>query len=93
VTATVDRAVSIWRKELPDGHWWIANAQAALGLCYLQERKYSEAERVLLANLAVLEKQRGADSADARRVRAWLVKLYEAWGRPESAARYRLPVA
>jgi hypothetical protein len=48
---------------------------------------------VLLANLAVLEKQRGADSADARRVRAWLVKLYEAWGRPESAARYRLPVA
>jgi hypothetical protein len=48
---------------------------------------------VLLSSLALLEKQRGADSADARRVRAWLVKLYESWGRPEAAARYRQPIA
>ena len=93
VRVTIDRAVSIWRKELPADHWWIANSQAVLGLCLVQERKYAEAEPVLLTSLATLEKQRGADSADARRVRAWLVKLYAAWGRPESAARYRLPAA
>jgi hypothetical protein len=93
VTPTVDRAVSIWRKSLPADHWWIANSHAALGLCYVREHKYPEAEGVLLTSLATLEKQRGADSADARRVRAWLVELYEGWGRPQSAARYRVPVA
>jgi serine/threonine-protein kinase len=91
VRAVVDRAVVIWRKELPPDHWRIANSQAALGLCLVKERKYTEAEAVLLPSYATLEKQRGAESADTRRVRGWLVKLYEDWGRPESAARYRLP--
>ena len=93
VRALIDRAVGIWRKELPAGHWRIANSQAALGLCFVRGRKYPEAERVLLDSLATLQQQRGPDSADARRVRGWLVILYEDWGRPETAARYRLPIA
>jgi serine/threonine-protein kinase len=93
VAALVERAVTIWRRELPADHWRIANAQAALGLCLLRQKRYALAERNLLDNYANLEKQRGAGSADARRVRAWLVILYQDWGRPESAARYRLPIA
>jgi hypothetical protein len=91
VRSHVGRAVAIWRKELPPNHWRIANSEAALGLCLLRQRKFAEAERNLLDNYTTLEKQRGADSADARRVRGWLTTLYTDWGRPESAARYRLP--
>jgi hypothetical protein len=88
----VERAVGIWRRELPADHWRIANAQAAMGLCLVRQHKFPEAESNLLGNYATLEKQRGADSADARRVRGWLVLLYEGWGRPEIAARYRVPI-
>jgi serine/threonine-protein kinase len=93
VAALIERAVTIWRRELPADHWRIANAQAAMGLCLLRQKRYALAERNLLDNYAVLEKQRGAGSADARRVRAWLVILYQDWGRPERAARYSLPIA
>ncbi len=93
VRELVDRAVSIWRKQLPADHWRIANSRAVLGLCLVNERKYAEAEGILLASYATLDQQRGASSAEARRVRGWLVKLYADWGRPDSAARYRLPVA
>ena len=93
VNALLERAVGIWRRELPEDHWRIANAQAVMGLCLLRQQKYAQAERNLLGNYATLEKQRGAESADARRVRGWLVTLYEKWGRPESAARFRPPSA
>jgi len=89
VRAFVDRAVSIWRKELPADHWRLANAQAALGLCLLNEMKYVESERILLASHATLEKQRGANDPDTRRVRGWLVRLYVGWGKPADADRYR----
>ena len=89
VRAFVDRAVSIWRKELPADHWRLANAQAALGWCLLNEKKYVESERILLASHATLEKQRGANDPDTRRVRGWLVRLYDGWGKPAYADRYR----
>lgn len=91
VGAFVDRAVSIWRKELPADHWRVANAQAAMGLCLLDQKKYTESERILLASHATLEKQRGLHDPDTRRVRGWLVKLYESWGKPAAADRYRPP--
>ena len=91
VGAFVDRAVSIWRKELPADHWRVANAQAAMGLCLLDQKKYTESERILLASHATLEKQRGLKDPDTRRVRGWLVKLYESWGKPAAADRYRPP--
>jgi serine/threonine-protein kinase len=89
VRAFVDRAVSIWRKELPADHWRVANAQATLGLCLLNQKDYAEAERILLASHATLEAQRGANDPDTRRVRAWLVRLYDAWGRTADADRFR----
>ncbi len=92
VGAFVDRAVSIWRKKLPADHWRIANAQSALGLCLLTQKKYAESERILLASYASLESQRGLNDPNTRRVRLWLAKLYDGWGKPEVAARYREPV-
>ncbi len=93
VNAFVDRAVSIWRRELPADHWRVANSQAALGLCLLNQRNYAESERVLLASYAALGKQRGQNDPDTRRVRGWLVRLYEGWGKPAVADRYREPSA
>lgn len=93
VGAFVERAVGIWRKELPADHWRIANSRAAWGRCLVRRGKYAEAEPVLLASHATLEQQRGSDSPDTRRVGGWLVALYEAWGKPAAAARYRQPGA
>ncbi len=93
VRAFVDRAVSIWRQELPADHWRIANSESALGLCLLNQQDYAESERILLASYATLEKQRGLNDPDTRRVRGWLVRLYEGWGKPAVADRYREPSA
>jgi len=91
VAAFVDRAVSILRKELPADHWRLANAQAAMGLCLLTQKKYADAERILLSSYGTLEKQRGVIDPDTRRVRGWLVRLYEGWGKPAEANRFGQP--
>jgi serine/threonine protein kinase/Tfp pilus assembly protein PilF len=89
VSALIERAVSIWRKELPDGHWQIARSRAVLGKSMLQQGKFAEAEPILLQSYAILEKQRGTSDLGTRQVRSWLVQLYEHWGKPNDAARYR----
>ena len=49
-------------------------------------RRYSEAEKLLLASLPALA---GSPIADLpQRGRARLAELYTAWGKPEEAAKY-----
>ncbi|HLT48115.1 MAG TPA: serine/threonine-protein kinase [Rubricoccaceae bacterium] len=50
---------------------------------------YAQAERLLLADYATLETERGRDDRTTQLALARLARLYDAWGRPEDAARYR----
>jgi serine/threonine-protein kinase len=90
VQALIERAVGIWRKQLPDDHWQVARSRAVVGRSLLQQGKYAESEPILKQSGAILEKQRGVNDPSTRQVRSWLAQLYEKWGKPEQAAKYRL---
>jgi hypothetical protein len=89
VRSLVERATAIWRKEFPEDHWQIANTRSWLGVCLLNRGRYGEAEPILLTSYEQLGRQRGEHDEVTRRVRGFLVKLYEGWGKPEEAARFR----
>src|SRR5262249_46649985 len=72
VVEMTDRAIAIWRKELPEDHWQVANSRAVLGRSDMRSGKLAQAESILLANYALLEKQRGVNDLNTRRTRRWL---------------------
>jgi hypothetical protein len=63
-------------------------ADGVLGAALSGLRRFDQAEPQLLGSFNALQKEKGAAIylEDARRR---LVGLYEAWGKPESAAPYR----
>jgi serine/threonine-protein kinase len=64
-------------------------ARAYLGNNLRLQRRFTEAEAELLDCHEHLLAQVGADHRIARRVAQHLADLYDAWGRPAAAARYR----
>ena len=89
VTPLIERAIGIWRRELVEDHWQVLASRAVLGRCQAARGKFAQAEEILLASYAVLEKQRGANDLNTVRTRRWLADLYSAWNKPELAGRYR----
>jgi serine/threonine protein kinase/tetratricopeptide (TPR) repeat protein len=82
-------ALAIRQRIHPAGHWRIAEAKAGLGHCLLRARRLDEAEPLLRDGYEGLRVSRETLPEDVRAVRRDLVALYESWGRPEQAARYR----
>jgi hypothetical protein len=82
-------SLGLRRKALPANHWLVASSESILGACLTAERRYPEAEALLLRAHAGLESSRGHDHARTVETRQRLVALYEAWGRPARAAGWR----
>lgn len=82
-------AVRILHAKLPAGHWRIALAESILGASLTGQRRYAEAERLLLASYPILRDDVGARSGNTLQALSYLVELYDAWGRPREAERYR----
>jgi len=72
---------------LPRDAWQIAFAMNAEGAAQEKLGKYEEAERLLLASRDGLDKAPLPGLPEQGRVR--LVELYNAWGKPEQAAKFR----
>ncbi len=83
------KCVEVRRRSLPEGHWQIAEAQSLLGACFGAQRKFERAEELLLQSLDVLRESRGPSDEHTRTAMRRLGELYEAWGRPQEAAKYR----
>lgn len=83
------RAFSIAEQAFPQDGPSLAAYRHALGQVLVLRRHFSEAEPLLLATHEVQVAAHGADSREAANVALSLEKLYEAWGRPGEAARYR----
>ena len=83
------RALALRVKLHPAGHWRIAEASAALGQCLLRARRFEEAETLLRQGYDGLRANRDAAPQETRTALNNLVALYESWGRPVDAARYR----
>jgi serine/threonine protein kinase/tetratricopeptide (TPR) repeat protein len=86
------QALTIREKSAPD-RWLTFQTCSLLGASLLNQKKYGEAERLLLqgyegmkvreAQIPPMAKKRPVEAAER------IVKLYEAWGKPEKAAEWR----
>ena len=80
------RALTIQEAALAPDHPNAISTRGTLGYILLDDGRYSEAERFLLR---AFEDARTTDSAGADQAQERLASLYEAWGRPADAERYR----
>jgi serine/threonine protein kinase/tetratricopeptide (TPR) repeat protein len=84
--------LQIREQKLPDD-WTTFNTRSMLGGALLGQQKYAEAEPPLVQGYEGM-KQRGAKIPPPAKVRLTealerLVQLYEAWGKPDEAAKWR----
>lgn len=77
------------RQTLPKDHWLIYASQNVLGEHEMLARRYAEAERLMLPSYERLLELRGPKAMIVRDVRLRLVKLYEAWHKPDQAEHFR----
>jgi tetratricopeptide (TPR) repeat protein len=79
-------------KEQPD-NWQRFRAESLVGATLARQKKYTEAEPLLLAGyrgiLARKEKMGVPNLCHLDYAREWLAQLYESWGKPEKAAGWR----
>jgi tetratricopeptide (TPR) repeat protein len=82
-------AVRLRAESLPKDHFWVAVANGALGECLTTQKRYAEAEPLLVESYGVLNSRLG--TRDPRTTEAiWrLTTLYDLWGKPAQAAQYR----
>lgn len=86
-------ALAILEGALPAGDWRTALVRGLHGRCLTGLGRYPEAESLLLESYRVLRAQRGEGHRSTRAVLRRTADLYEAWGRPVEAARYRAELA
>ncbi|MCP4548432.1 MAG: tetratricopeptide repeat protein [bacterium] len=73
----------------PQDHWRIVYAKIIRGACLTLQGRYAEAEPLLRDGLPIITEITGEKSYYVRDTLGHLVRLYEAWGNPVDAARYR----
>ena len=67
----------------------VANICSKYGICLIKLWKFAEAEKQLLIALPTLRDTAGdKDKMTPRAIRR-LVELYQEWGKPDQAAKYR----
>jgi hypothetical protein len=74
-------------------HWSSAQARGTLGYCLLKQDRFDEAEPLLLGCFEVLQASKGTTYTGTRSAQDRLVSLYEAWGKPDQAARWGAELA
>ena len=82
-------SLELRRAQLPEGHWLIASGESVLGEQLARAGRYAEAERLLVPAAERLLAERGAESPQVRDARRRVAEMYEGWGRPADAARWR----
>jgi serine/threonine-protein kinase len=71
------------------GSWREADVESVLGSCLAAQRRFDEAEPLLLESYPVLKQDAGNGRKYAPAALQRIVDLYTAWGRPDRAAEYR----
>jgi tetratricopeptide (TPR) repeat protein len=81
--------LEVFRATLPKGDWGAADTASLLGECLTRLGRYAEAEALLTESFEAFCKTPTAPPE--RVVESWerLVQLYEAWGKPDEAAKWR----
>lgn len=85
------QAVEVYRKATPDT-WERFRAESLLGATLAGQKRYAEAEPLLLAAYSGLWARKytsASDRGDLDDVRKRIIDLYAAWDKPEKAAEWR----
>jgi tetratricopeptide (TPR) repeat protein len=83
-------ALGLREANLPPDHFMTALTRAALGESLTAQKKYSDAEPLLLASYESLTRsQAGNDNPRTSLAKRRLLELYTAWGKKEILAAYR----
>ncbi|WP_165228658.1 serine/threonine-protein kinase [Aquisphaera insulae] len=82
-------AVQARRSALPEQDWRLANSESLHGESFLALKRYSEAEPILVHSYGILSRAPDAVRLRVEQARRRLVRLYDEWGKPDQAAKYR----
>jgi serine/threonine protein kinase len=81
------------REKVQPGDWITFNTRSQLGGCLLGQKKYAEAERLILEGYEGLKAREAKIPASGKsrllEAAERVVRLYEAWGKPEQAAAWK----
>ena len=83
------QALAMRRQTLGEDHPAVARGLANLADALVQQRDFAAAEPLLLRSLELRQRLLSPEHPTLAVNRERLAALYEAWGRPEEAARYR----
>jgi tetratricopeptide (TPR) repeat protein len=81
--------LAICTRAWPVDHWVRADAESRLGGCLTALRRCDEAEPLLLNTYAALRIAPNVPRSRLRQAGERIVRLYEAWGKPEKTAEWR----
>ena len=85
----VEKALSVLDGAPLTDPWAVGETASIRGAILTAEGRYPEAEPLLLEAFDAIDHLRKAEDFSRRQVSRRLTELYEAWGRPEDAGRYR----
>jgi tetratricopeptide (TPR) repeat protein len=91
--ALAGRARNSFEAGLGRGHWRTAAAESVEGAALTGLGEYESAEALLTESYELLSSNASAGIGRVREAARWLIALYEAWGRPDTAAHYRAELA
>ncbi|HEX7423328.1 MAG TPA: serine/threonine-protein kinase, partial [Terriglobales bacterium] len=90
--ALAREALGVDRSKRPDA-WERFDAECLLGVSLAGQRKYADAEPLLLEGYRGMESRQDRIAAPERylldRAREWIAQLYDAWDKPEKAGEWR----
>lgn len=86
----IKSGIDILKNKLPENHWQISYSESLLGKCFTNQKKYKEAEVILLHSYKNLYKVRGEDDRYTKSALKLLVKNYEQSGNLEEAKKLKL---
>ena len=81
------------RRTISEDDWSVATTNALLGASLVAQRRYTDAEAVLLKARRDLDTQPQPPARDVKATMTALVRLYDAWGKRDAAAVYRARLA
>ncbi len=82
-----DAALEVLRGE--ERASWVAETESIRSYCVALQGRYAAAEPILVESHAALVRQLTAEHRKSRQALDRLIAVYDAWGRPEEANRYR----
>jgi serine/threonine protein kinase/tetratricopeptide (TPR) repeat protein len=87
--AKLREALAVFAQALPEDHWRAAEARSLLAMCLADQRRFAEAETLLLSSYSSLAAQYAPSHPRVAGVVERLSVLYDAWGQPQKAAEWR----